>query len=134
MYLKNKTYIDSFIIMVGGVTNIILNIFWIKKYGMYGAAVSTIVSYIVMSILYIFISQRLYYVKFNFLKMLKIIFLGIISYFIYFIISIQNINIIFETFFGNGIALILVSMIYKFIFNKSEKDEVALFIKSKLKR
>lgn len=132
--IKNKTYIDSLIITTGGITNIILNIFWIKKYGMYGAAFSTIISYIVMSILYIYISQRLYYIKFNFNKMIKVILIGIISYFTYFIISIQNINIILETFIGNIIVLILVSIIYKIIFNKSEKDKVILFIKNKLKK
>lgn len=133
IYLKNKTYIDSFIIMIGGIANIILNIVWIRKYGIYGAAISTIVSYIVMSILYICISQKLYYIKFNFNKMIRIILLGIICYFIYFIISIQNINLIFETFLGNIIVLILGSLIFKFIFTKKEKIETILFIKSKLK-
>lgn len=132
--LKNKTYIGSFIIAIGGITNIILNIVWVKKYGMYGAALSTIISYIVMSILYIYISQKLYYIKFNFNKMIKIILLGVVLYFIYFIISIQNINIIFETFIGNTIVLILISLIFKFIFDKKEKEEIILFIKSKLKR
>ena len=132
--LKNKTYITSFILSFGSIINILLNILWIKKYGMYGAAFSTVFSYLIMMISYIFISQKLYYIGFNFNKMIKIVLLGLILYFVYFIISIQNINIILETFIGNIIVLVLVSLIFKFILKKEERNEIILFIKFKLKR
>lgn len=132
--LKNKTYITSFILSFGSVVNIVLNMLWVKKYGMYGAAVSTVFSYLIMMMLYVYISQRLYYIKFNFMKMFRIIFSGIVSYIIYFIISIQNINIILETFIGNITVLILISLIFIFVIDKKEKKEFILFINSKLKR
>lgn len=132
--LKNKTYITSFILSFGGIINILLNIFWIKKYGMYGAAFSTVFSYLVMMNFYIYISQKLYYIRFNFNKMIKITLSGVILYFVYFISSVQNINIILETFIGNIIVLVLVWVIVKFILKKEERNEIILFIKSKLIR
>lgn len=129
--LKNKTYITSFILSFGSVVNILLNILWIKKYGMYGAAFSTVFSYLIMMSLYIYISQKLYYIAYNFIKMFKIICFGSLTYLLYFIVSIKNVNIVLETFIGNLLVLILIFLIFKFILTKQEKKEIILFLKIK---
>ncbi len=129
--LKNKTYITSLILVFGSIINIILNVVWINKYGIYGAAFSTILSYLVMMIIYIYISQKLYYIAYNFIKMLKIIYLGSLTYLVYFVVSIKNINIILETFIGNLLVLISILLIFRFILTKQEKVKIISLIKYK---
>lgn len=134
IYLKNKTYLDGVVITLGGISNIILNIFWIKRYGMYGAAFSTVMSYILMLLLYIYISRKIFFLRFNYMKMLKIFMSGILIYLIYFIISLQNINILFENILGNIIIIIYLYFIYYYFISIEEKLEIKKFILTKIKR
>lgn len=131
--LKNKTYITSFILVLGSIINIILNVFWIKSYGMYGAASSTIVSYIIMMSLYIYVSQKLYYIKFNFIKMIKIIILCIIVYIFYLIFSFGKINnIILETIMGNMLLVVYIIIIFKSILSMEERLEIFNFLQNRI--
>lgn len=134
IYLRNKTYLDSLVITLGGITNIILNIFWIKRYGMYGAAFSTILSYITMSIIYVYISNKIFFLKFKFIKMFKIFMSGISIYLIYFFISFQNLNILLETFLGNILVILYVFFVYYYFISKEDNLEIKKFILSKIKR
>ncbi len=131
IYIKNKTYLDSLTITIGGIINIILNILWVRKYGMYGAAFSTIISYIIMSIVYVFISNRLYYLKFNFSKMMKLFTSGIVIYLLYLMISVQNLSIFLETVVGNIMILVYFYIIYNYFI---DKEEIKSFILEKIKR
>ena len=124
--LKNKTYITSLILLFGGIINILFNILWIKKYGMYGAAFSTIISYIIMLIVYVIISNRLYYLKLNFKKMFKIFTSGMFIYLIYLFLSIQNLNIFLEITIGNILILVYLYIIYNYFIDKKEVNKFIL--------
>lgn len=56
--LKKNTKILAFLVGIAGISNIIMNIFLIPKYGYYGAAVSTSISYLIYLIIGIYSSKK----------------------------------------------------------------------------
>ncbi|MGO3801522.1 MAG: oligosaccharide flippase family protein [Fusobacterium sp.] len=122
--IKNKNYLTSLILLVGGSINVILNFYFVNNYGMFGAAFSTIISYIIMMLLYIKISLPIFHIDFHFKRMFKIVTLMVIFYFVYLIVSLKNYNIIAETVFGNILILIYIYINIKVIINNREKKEI----------
>lgn len=57
--LEEKTYITPILTLLGGIVNIGANIILIRKYGIIGAALATMASYLIVTILQIMISTRL---------------------------------------------------------------------------
>jgi len=63
--IKKKTYLSTIGIFLAAVTNIILNFLFVPKYYLMGAAIATLISYIVMVIFAIFFIRPLFNVDFN---------------------------------------------------------------------
>jgi len=122
--IHNKTYMESFIMIAGGVINIILNVLIIPKYGMYGAAVATIVSYIIINIMYILYAMPMYYIRYKFKDSIKFYIIILNLYLIYYFISINNINLFLESIIS---FILLVVYIYLCITLKLLKKEELLF-------
>jgi O-antigen/teichoic acid export membrane protein len=77
-FYENKIKYIILSTFAGCISNIIFNIILIPKFSMMGAATATLLSYSLMfSILYFF-SQKLYYIKYEWNKILSVIFLSII--------------------------------------------------------
>lgn len=123
--IQNKTYLESFILISGGIINIILNILFIPKCGMYGAAVATIVSYIIINIMYILYAMPMYYIRYNFKDSIKFYPIITILYLSYYFISIKSINLFLESV----ISFILLGIyIYLCIALKLvEKEDILLY-------
>ena len=85
-YVK-KTKYNAYIVMSAAIINIILNLLLIPKLKIYGAAIASIISVLYMIILYYNISQKLYFIPFELVKIFKLIFVAIalfaISYFFF---------------------------------------------------
>ncbi|AND42263.1 polysaccharide biosynthesis C-terminal domain-containing protein [Cytobacillus oceanisediminis] len=64
--LKEQTHKTLYLIMTAAILNIGLNLLFIPKYEIYGAAYATLISYTIVSILYYVVSQRLIKVSYNF--------------------------------------------------------------------
>jgi O-antigen/teichoic acid export membrane protein len=118
--IRNKTYIDSFIMLFGGVSNIILNALFIPKYGMYGATFATVLSYIVMNFAYLKIAMPLYHVKYNFKKVSYFYSITLFLYIIYYYISIKNIKPILECIIGFILLILYVVLCLVFKLVKKE--------------
>lgn len=58
IHLHNKTMLDSTILGIGAGSNILLNLGLIPKYGIYGAALATVLSYIIINVLYFIIGKK----------------------------------------------------------------------------
>lgn len=129
--IQNKTYLESIILIFGGVINIILNILFIPRYGMYGAAVATIVSYIIMNIIYILYALPMYWVRYKFKDSMKFYLIIIVLYLIYYFISINNINLFLESIIS---FVLLVAYVYLCIALKLIKKEDILFGFNKIKQ
>lgn len=63
--IKKKTYIILFINIIVAVLNIALNFYLIEHFGIYGAALASMLSYFVGFLFYIWFSQKLYFVYHN---------------------------------------------------------------------
>ena len=72
VYLEKKTKYLPFVTGAGALLNIGANFFLIPKIGILGAALSTLLSYIVMAVGMYFASQRFYRVNYEWSKVLRI--------------------------------------------------------------
>ena len=72
VYLEKKTKYLPFVTGAGALLNVGANLFLIPKIGILGAALSTLLSYIVMAVGMYFASQRFYRVEYEWNKVLKI--------------------------------------------------------------
>ena len=61
---KDKSYLLSVALGIAAICNLILNYILIPKYGMIGASVATIISYLIHFIVYYYMNQRLYFIPF----------------------------------------------------------------------
>jgi len=103
--IKNKTYYDGLIMLSAGIINIILNIIFIPKLGMYGAAVSTAISYVAMNFIYLKFSLPLYPVRYKRNNIIKIYLITLILYLAYYSVSIIHISTLFEMIIGMVLLL-----------------------------
>jgi O-antigen/teichoic acid export membrane protein len=108
--IKKKT---KFIAMINGFTafsNIIINYFMIKNYGLYGAIIAINISYLTNSLLNLLFSQKLFHINYNFSNAAAIIVMTVLSYVIFLIIGADSmiLNIIYKI----GIMALYVSGLY----------------------
>jgi len=123
--IEKKTKIKAYINLFGIAINIFLNILFIKLFGLIGAALATFLSFFIIATIGMTISQKLYYVPYNWGKIittLSISFgLSLIPLLYDFEISIQNIFFKF--------LLISLSMgVTIFIIKIVNLKEMSLFI------
>jgi len=78
--LNNKTVAMTRYTVISAILNIVLNFLLIPTWGMMGAAVSTVLSYLTMLLLIYRLSQQHFYISWLWKKMLSIIFLGGLVY------------------------------------------------------
>jgi len=98
----------------GAVINVILNLILIPKYSLYGAAISTVISFIfVFSLLFWFTSRFTFIKPLNFKLLLNFIKISLSSIAMYLVVSqpiIYNLNVIFSVLVG--VLVYLVSLIF----------------------
>lgn len=114
---KNTIY-QLFIMGIASVINIILNIFLIPRYELYGAALSTLISYLIALILSIYIGRKIMLLTIDYIFLLKVLFSAfIMSIILYFLPSCSNIWCLFVFIFISGIFYIssLLILNYKLI-------------------
>lgn len=88
-YYENK--MSNFIISsgCGFAVNVILNLILIPPYGIMGAAISTMASYFIMFLVLYFLSQKVFYIKYQWFRVVAIICLTLFLYIIN-IFIVQN--------------------------------------------
>lgn len=124
--LKNKTYFNGLVMLPAGIINLILNVILIPKFGMYGAALATAISYIAMNLIYIKFSLHLYHVKYRKKKIVIIYLITFTLLSIYYVISIFNIGIFLEIIIG--IFLLSSYIICSVLTNLITKGELKKYI------
>ncbi len=78
--LKVKTFYYTIIYGLGAIINIGLNVLFIPKYGMMAAGVNTTIAYFITFITMYFVSQRLHFVPYEWLRIVKIVIIGAALY------------------------------------------------------
>ncbi len=89
-FAKKNSY-NVLVVTISAVLNLILNIILVKYFDFIGAAIATIIAFIVMTVLTYYFSQKLFPIKFELLKLAKMISLGIFL----FLISLTIVNLNF---------------------------------------
>lgn len=127
-YTKKTQYM-TFTILFSGISNVVLNVFLIKSFGELGAAISFVLSYIIMTIIAWFINE--YLVKLHSTPLKKLLFplFIVVPFYIilYYLIGIDSV------FLGMIVKLILFSILLISIF-WVERLEIVLHVKNFLKR
>jgi O-antigen/teichoic acid export membrane protein len=82
LFLKGKTSHIAFCTIGAAILNLILNFLLIPRYKMMGAAVATLISFIILYLVTYFIVKRFYKIKYENIKLLKMLFLSIILFLI----------------------------------------------------
>jgi len=73
IHIDKKTQYTPLFTGAGILTNILANIILIPMLGIYGAAISTVIGYGVMTVIQYFTVQKFYYVKYEFSRLLKVL-------------------------------------------------------------
>ncbi|MFH0931505.1 MAG: polysaccharide biosynthesis C-terminal domain-containing protein, partial [Candidatus Zixiibacteriota bacterium] len=82
IFIQRKTRYNPLIIGIAALFNLLLNYLLIPPYGMLGAAYATFFSYLLMDLLAYIINVRVYPVPYEWIRILKIISVTILSLFI----------------------------------------------------
>jgi len=106
--------------IVSAIINLLFNIVFIKKIGLYAASISTLVAYSVMFVYRYFDVQKYVNLKFDFTKISKIIVITIVSTFFYYINN---------SFFN--IINVIITFIYILLINKFEIKSIINLLRNK---
>jgi len=131
LLLRNKTKIIGIVYLFGAVLNVMLNLWLIPKIGIYGAAVSTITTYLVMFVIIVVVSRGHFSWDYKYLSIGKILvastIMGIVVYAINPQIAIIKILTIILGIIIYGLLLFLFN-----IFVRKEIDIMKHLVKKNL--
>ena len=131
--LKKRTQVQALIFFIGAAINIGLNFLLIPRYGIMGAACSTITTYIIIMIILVIYSAKLMEVNFEWARISKIILVTAMIFCTGFFINIEN--IIASIFFKLFIIILYPFLLYLFRFyKKSEIDRFKIILASGFKK
>ena len=124
-HYAKKTGYNALIVVIAAITNIMLNIILIQKFNFLGAAVSLLLSILIMMILSYFLGQKVYKIPYEIFKISKILFAGILLY----VLSIFLSDIGFWIAIFSKIILVIVFPILLYAMNIFEQVEIDGFKK-----
>ncbi|MDZ3954910.1 oligosaccharide flippase family protein [Bacillus thuringiensis] len=116
LHVANKMMLNSLIVVISALINIVLNILLIPHLGINGAALATIVSYIVANILYYYFSEKYYSLGLGLLYPYKYFAIFVLLYGVYWMLisPIQNLYIEFICNVFLCIVYVLLLIVFKF--------------------
>lgn len=127
IYIEEKSIYAPIVTGLGAFTNVVANYLLIPQLNIMGAAIATLLSYVVMASGYYIITQKFYKINYDYLKLAKITIATMFVGMVYYLLMYGNfLNIYYKII----LAIIFISFIWLQVFEKNEMD----FIKSKLLR
>jgi O-antigen/teichoic acid export membrane protein len=123
--IKKKTYIQPFIVGLAAILNLVLNYILIPGRGMFGAAWSTLISFIIMGSFALIISNRYYFISY---KISKILLISAVPVFMIFLIPRVSVVNIFTTVIVKLFLYLISILIILCIIDKRGKFNIK-FIK-----
>ncbi|MGD8306271.1 MAG: polysaccharide biosynthesis C-terminal domain-containing protein, partial [Ignavibacteria bacterium] len=127
IYIEEKSLYVPFIAGAGAVINIVANFSLIPVLGIYGAALATFISYLIMAIGYYAVTQKFYHINYEWDKILKIFTAVLIILAIYFLLPLDSFLVLLFVK-----LLLLTSFIFYLYFFAIDRKEIKL-LKEKLK-
>jgi O-antigen/teichoic acid export membrane protein len=115
LFLEKKTYIVAPTTLLAAIINIGLNILWIPKYGMMGAAYATLVSFLVHSIITHIFAQRIYRIPYEYRNLSMIIALVGGVFFINYFLDFKDILVSLIVKFLIFLSFIMILFLFRII-------------------
>ena len=127
IYIEEKSLYVPFIAGAGAITNIVINILLIPTLNIYGAALATLAAYFILALGYYIVTQKVYFIKYEWDKILKILIGVSLSAVVYY-------SFVLETYYFELLlkVILLIAFISYLYFIAVDKREIAV-IKTKLK-
>lgn len=122
--IHNKTLMITGISAFSACVNVALNIFLIPRWGLLGAGVATAVSYLIMMLLVLGLSQKLLYIDWLWRKMLLVMGLGLAIYCVS-LINPHNPHLAF----AKDTAVVILLPVLMIVFKLVSVDEVRRFVR-----
>lgn len=127
IYIEEKSIYAPIVTGAGALTNIVANYILIPQLNIMGAALATLLSYIVMASGYYIVTQKFYKINYDYYKLAKIALAILFVGTVYYLLMYGGfLNIYYKII----LAFIFISYILMNVFEKNEMN----FIKSKLLR
>jgi len=130
MFFQNKTEYLSYATIVGAIAVIILNYFLVPNYKELGAALSVFGSYSILAIISFLISQKLYPIKIEAIRLLKLFLAVSVILALYLFINIDS-KVLSIAFRLTCIPAILFGMYIGRFFNNIERNKIRQLALSK---
>lgn len=129
LYIEEKTKYFPLVTGLGAAANVIVNFLLIPVWGIYGAAVATLVSYFVMAAGLFFVAQKFYKINYEYSKIIKVLLLIlIVVYTYYYLYFLGTLVILYK------ILLLIFFILALFGLNVVQKDEVKKTINALIKK
>ena len=127
LFLENRTVLIGIIYFTVGLFNVGLNILLIPNYEYYGAASATIISLILVFIIFYFLTYKSLHLRWNFIKIGKILFVTIISGIISTIIYryFDDFSVEFVRLILLGVLILTIYLPLLYLLNVFESREIA---------
>jgi O-antigen/teichoic acid export membrane protein len=116
---RKKTKHVAYIVLVAAGLNMGLNLLLIPRLGMWGAAISTILSFLVLFIFNYAVSNKIYYIRYQYLRLAKMLVLAVLLYFLAAAIKIDSFILSIST--RTVIALSFPLLLYVLRFYTAEE-------------
>jgi len=113
--MKEKTGKMFLFTSISVLVNIGLNFIFIPKYGMYGAAVATLLSYILQFIMIFVYTQKLVFIEYNYRFIFKSSFISLCFFSLILFVSYLELNIILRLSLKLLLFLLFCLITYKFL-------------------
>ncbi|NQT22437.1 MAG: oligosaccharide flippase family protein [Candidatus Omnitrophica bacterium] len=119
--IKKRIYSLPLVLVIGAIVNIALNFLLIPRFGMMGAAVATLISYISIALATYYFSQKCYYIAYEVKKITIIIASGVVIYILSMFFRVDNI------FLSAGIktGFLLTYVISLYLFHIISREDIA---------
>ncbi len=105
LHFVKKTQYNAYIVLTMAIVHVGLNLLLIPKFGMYGSAIATIISWFIMSSVFRYISNKFYKVRYETRKIFILIGLGVLFY---------GVSLMFENF--HPLLMVVLKAILVLIF------------------
>lgn len=117
IYIKEKSIYIPFITLGGALINIISNVLLIPIFGLIGAALSTLVSYLFLAAALLIVTQKFYRIEYEFLRIGKIFFgIFIVAVIYYWLLNFGDLFLVYKIL----LSLLFIIYIFVFVVNKQE--------------
>ena len=127
IYIEEKSIYAPIVAGIGAFTNIVANYILIPQLNIMGAALATLLSYVVMAAGYYIVTQKFYKINYDYIKLSKITIAVVFVGAVYYMLMYGGFLVIYYKII---LAIIFIAYIFMQVFEKSEMN----FIKTKLLR